>query len=100
NSELSLRHSRLVARDLAARTSEPSAFTTAAFERVLSRGPTAAETAECLSFLQQQTARHALAHGLPATDNSGSIPAANPSLRAKENLVHVLLNHHEFVTVR
>jgi len=26
--------------------------------------------------------------------------AQDPALRARENLIHVLLNHHEFVTVR
>jgi hypothetical protein len=29
-----------------------------------------------------------------------AVPAASPDLRARENLVHVLMNHHEFVTVR
>jgi hypothetical protein len=28
------------------------------------------------------------------------LPASDPALRARENLVHVLLNHHEFVTIR
>jgi hypothetical protein len=27
-------------------------------------------------------------------------PAAEPNLRARENLVHVLMNHNEFVTIR
>ena len=27
-------------------------------------------------------------------------PAADPRLRARENLVHVLLNHNDFVTIR
>ena len=27
-------------------------------------------------------------------------PAADPALRAREDLIHVLMNHHEFVTVR
>jgi hypothetical protein len=27
-------------------------------------------------------------------------PALDPHLRACENLVHVLMNHHDFVTIR
>ena len=27
-------------------------------------------------------------------------PSAEPALRARENLVHVLMNHHDFVTIR
>jgi hypothetical protein len=30
----------------------------------------------------------------------GSQPSADPTQRARENLVHALMNHHEFVTVR
>ena len=31
---------------------------------------------------------------------TGATPATEPSLRARERLVHVLMNHHEFVTIR
>ncbi len=27
-------------------------------------------------------------------------PSADPALRARENLVHVLLNHNDFLTIR
>jgi hypothetical protein len=27
-------------------------------------------------------------------------PSADPAMRARENLIHVLLNHNEFVTIR
>jgi hypothetical protein len=47
-----------------------------AFERVLSRAPTGEETATCVEFLR------------------GRGP------RGRENLVHVLYNHHEFATLR
>ena len=33
-------------------------------------------------------------------DRDGALPASAPELRARENLVQVLLNHHEFVTIR
>ncbi len=86
NSELARRHARLLARDLAARAGlDPASFVTAAFEQVLSRAPTSAELSECVTFLRERAAR-------PRT--------ADPALRARESLVHVLLNHHEFVTIR
>jgi hypothetical protein len=98
NSELTIRLGRLLARDLAKAHAEPSAFVIAAFERVLSRPPSQTEIAECISYLNEQ------AKSLPASkaalDAEGRAPAADPTLRAREGLVHVLLNHHEFVTVR
>ena len=30
----------------------------------------------------------------------GSIPATEPAVRARENLIHALLNHSDFITVR
>jgi hypothetical protein len=101
NSELTLRHARLLARQLSLKAdSDPAAFVTAAFERVLSRPPTAEETAECVAFLKQQAQRYSENQGKPAgTDKDGKTPAADPALRARENLVHVLMNHHDFVTV-
>jgi hypothetical protein len=101
NSELALRMSRIAARDLNARHKDDALFVAAAYERVLSRSPTDAEKAECVSFLKEQTARHAAAKTAPAPlDAEGKAPAADPALRARENLLHVLVNHHEFVTVR
>jgi hypothetical protein len=58
-------------------SSGPAAFVAAAFETVLSRPPSAPEREECARFL-----------------------AAGDSPRARSTLIHVLLNHHEFVTIR
>ena len=78
NSELSLRMARQARSALSDQvTSDSSAFVTAAFEQVLSRPPTDAERAECLRYLGD-----------------------GPRLRRRESLVHVLLNHHDFVTIR
>jgi Protein of unknown function (DUF1553) len=99
NSELTLRHARLLARDLVTKSGmDAIAFTGMAFERVLSRRPTSEEITECVTFLTEQAARHP--PGKPAADADGKTPASDPALRARENLVHVLMNHHEFVTVR
>ncbi len=102
NSELVTQHARLIARALATKTGDdPAAFTVAAFDRVLSRPPTADETAECVAFLREQTRRHAEAKAAPAQpDADGAAPASDPALRARENLVQVLFNHNDFVTVR
>jgi hypothetical protein len=75
----------------------------AAFERVLSRTPTRDELVECVSFLQhrERSAPTSAATALAApADSEGKSPAASPALRARENLVHVLMNHHDFVMIR
>jgi hypothetical protein len=102
NSEVTLRHARILARTLAKSVSDPAAFTTAAFERVLSRSPTESELAECVTFLRQQTERHSTDKTTPAggDDLDGKMPSLDAALRARENLIHVLLNHHDFVTIR
>jgi hypothetical protein len=102
NSELVVQHARLTARALAAKAGDdPAAFVSAAFERVLARPATAEETAECVAFLKEQTERHAAAKAPPAPpDADGKAPASDPALRARENLVQVLFNHNDFVTVR
>jgi len=102
NSELSIRMARLVARDLAAKNGvDVAGFIAAAFRRVLSRSPMPDEVTECACFVLQQTALHSEKQTKPtATDAEGRIPSHDPAIRARENLVQVLLNHHEFVTVR
>jgi hypothetical protein len=79
-----------------------TAFVTAAFERVLARPPSRAELAECLAFLDEQARRLAApAPGAATADpKDTSRPAADPALRARENLVLVLFNHNDFVTIR
>ena len=100
NSELARRHARLLARDLAAQVGpDPAAFVTAAFEQVLSRTPTAAETAECVAFLRQRGAQAPGGQPAAAAGADGRTPSSDPALRARESLVHVLFNHHDFVTI-
>ncbi len=78
NSELSLRTARRVAQLLCKQSgSDSSGFITAAFEQILSRPPTDAERAECLRYLN-----------------------GDDLARRRASLVHVLLNHHDFVTMR
>jgi hypothetical protein len=76
NSTLALDGADLLAKKLSVE-GDFAGFITAAFETVLSRPPTPREREECARFLS---------------------PTDSP--RARGNLVHVLLNHHEFVTIR
>ena len=103
NSELALVQSRLLARSLA-RTAgaDDSRFIQEAFLRVLARPATPAEFRECLAFLAEQSKRPGAqqASGTTAAPTDGSKPSADPVLRARENLVLVLLNHNDFVTIR
>ena len=76
-------------------------FVVAVFEEILSRAPTPAESARCGDFLETHSrllAETKQGPTLPAT--AGAITIASPTLRARENLVLVLLNHNDFVTVR
>ena len=107
NSSLSLTQSRRLARRLDKETSAAkapdAAFVRAAFEQVLSRPATKEEIAACREFLDDQAAR--LADPSKLTPFTGGAkpklaPSGDPRLRARENLVHVLLNHNDFVTVR
>jgi hypothetical protein len=88
NSTLTRQQAKVLGRSLSAKHSEPAAFTVAAFETMLTRAPTQAELTECLGFLKEQERR------------SREHREADPELRARESLVHVLFNHHEFVTIR
>jgi hypothetical protein len=61
-----------------------SRFIAAAFQRVLGRGPTQAERVACRRFLDDPAP-------FTPSDATGS---------ARASLVHVLINHNDFVTVR
>ncbi|HVE42044.1 MAG TPA: DUF1553 domain-containing protein [Planctomycetota bacterium] len=77
NSAIALDGADVLAKKLSEKETEPAAFVSAAFETVLSRAPSEREREECATFL-----------------------SAGDSLRGRSNLIHVLLNHHEFVTIR
>src|SRR5262249_4786996 len=67
-----------------------AAFVVSAFERILGRSPTRAEQSECAAGLAR------LAGALAAEGSAGRTPEA----RARAALVHVLLNHNDFVMIR
>jgi hypothetical protein len=81
----------------------PQQYVIAAFEQVLCRRPAAAELAACTRFLDDQAERFANPGRLttfPGDAPATVRPAADPQLRAREHLVHVLLSHNDFVTIR
>ena len=108
NSALAIDQSRILAEQLSQEVGEASdptvnqAFIKAAFEQILTQSPTAAETAACEKFLQQNTqlVQSAPTDVFPAGGQSKRAPSTVPHQRARENLVHVLLSHHLFVTIR
>jgi hypothetical protein len=100
NSEVAIKHARILARSIAAKSRDPEAFAVAAYEHVLSRRPTSAERGECVAFLADQTKAFQAGKLTGGNVPDGSQPSNEPLQRAFENLVHALLNHHEFVTIR
>lgn len=70
----------------------PSRFVRIAFLQVLNREPREPEVLASLKFLMEQAQR------LSALD--GTSPGLVPAERARENLLHALMNHNDFVTLR
>jgi hypothetical protein len=101
NSELTLRHGRVLARKLWAQVSSrpdaAEAFVQAAFEQVLGRGPTPAEQKAVAGFLVRQGK---LFQGAKLVAAGPDGPSTDPAIRARENLVIALFNHNDFVTIR
>ncbi|RIK84748.1 MAG: multidrug transporter [Planctomycetota bacterium] len=79
-------------------------FIAAAFRHVLAREATPEEMQTCAEFLDAQTRLFAenRARLTAVAQTAGDLekPSGEPELRARENLVHALLNHHDFVTQR
>jgi Protein of unknown function (DUF1553)/Protein of unknown function (DUF1549)/Planctomycete cytochrome C len=69
-----------------------SRFVRMAFLQVLNREPLTSEMLASQSFLREQSSRLA-----PSDSNASTF---DPTTRARENLVHALMNHNDFVTVR
>lgn len=69
-----------------------SCFVQIAFLQVLNREPRDEELTASLKFLEQQASR--------LMEFDGSSPGLVPAERARENLLHALMNHNDFVTIR
>ena len=102
NSKLSRAVARALARKLGEKTPAP-AFIDAAFETVLGRPASAGERNESERFLAQQAELFRDPAKLTAFRGGAASevpPATDPAVRAREDLVHVLFSHNEFVVIR
>ena len=88
NSQISVEKARVLAAKIGVGTA-PEAFVRSAFETILGRPPSGEELALGVRFLAKQ----------PALLAAWQV-SAPASARARENFVHVLLNHNDFVTIR
>jgi hypothetical protein len=103
NSVLVQAQARNLARKLAEKKALAEVFIQAAFDHILGRAPTAEEAKLCQQFLTQQVDLLRDPKNLSGFQGgaAGPVPpSSDPQLRARENLIHVLFNHNEFVTVR
>jgi hypothetical protein len=103
NSDLELRQGRLLAHKLGRSTDSEATFIRLAFEQVLGRLPSPAEQKASASFLARQVRlfeqqKTEIQAASKAAGSDG--PSPEPAMRARENLLHALLNHNDFVTVR
>jgi mono/diheme cytochrome c family protein len=95
--------SRLIAKSLSARYSGDDEFVRAAFSTIVGAPPVAAELVESRKFLASQSALLAQPERLIRFAELAEAripPAADSRQRAREDLVHALMNHNEFITVR
>jgi len=105
NSELALAQARLLARELSSvAEGDSTRFAALAFRRILARRPSRDESRLCADFLSQRAERAETPNEsklMPASLNVDEKKASiDPAQRARENLVLVLMNHNDFVTVR
>ncbi len=103
NSRLTFEASRKLAADLNQAGSSPSEFIRNSFLKILSREPTELEATTCEQFLTSQSTLLENKESLTtvSANTKAKLDAADsPALRARENLIHVLLNHNDFISVR
>jgi hypothetical protein len=95
--------SRMIAKSLSAKYSADDEFIRAAFNTILGAPPAALELAESRKFLASQSALLAQPEHLTRFGEIADAriaPATDSRQRAREDLVHALMNHNEFITVR
>jgi len=109
NSTLTLSQARVLAKKISESLADASAairnreFVERAFIRILCRPPAQDELQTCLQFLEEQSAALSQTTSLTSFSSGPAAtasPASDSMQRARENLVHVLFNHNDFVTVR
>ena len=99
NSELTITQARRLVRYWKGEPLEDaSSFAKAMFEHILSRPATNDEVTTCVQFLSECGNRSVEVEVASKLDDLNR-PSAEAGTRAREQLVHVLLNHHEFVSI-
>jgi len=90
------------ARMLASQLAGEDNFVAVAFETILSRHPTSAELQRCKNYLDDNAKQVKQDSESPFPDGgtAKTTPSKDPAMRAKENLLHVLFLHNDFVTIR
>jgi hypothetical protein len=74
------------------------AFIGAAYRRILARPPGPGELRECRDFLARTGADASTP--TPVVNRAGAIATPAEDLRQRQNLILVLFNHNDFITVR
>ena len=98
NSELTQAQAKSLAERLAAEAgADDEAFIRAAYARVLARAPRSEEVTTCAEYLSGKAPARPELGSSGATQVANSAPNAS---RLRENLIRVLFNHHDFVTIR
>ena len=103
NSELSLTQSRRLAGKLSKDFADDISFIKASFEQVLSRAVGEKEVKISSDFLAAREQAYQADDKASANDQDsqdGNHPSTDPRQHARENLVHALFNHHDFVTIK
>ncbi len=104
NSSLAINQARSLAGQLSNEFGDSDElFVRAAFQQLLSRQPTPSETSACLLFLERHRTLLADSKNMTAFPTGGSKtvpPSSDPGQRVRENLIHILFNHNDFVTIR
>ena len=99
NSKLSFAVAGLMAGHLGGASPPAAAFVARAFEAVLDRPPSAEELRLSQQYLEREEDRFRDPEK-PAWGSGADPAASSPVLRARVDLVHALLNHNDFVTIR
>ena len=92
-----------LARECGGQKEHDGDFVRAAYGRILGRDPSGEETGVLLGFLAKQQSLLADPGVLKKFSRGGTSkipPSGDPVQRARENLVHALFNHNEFITIR
>jgi Protein of unknown function (DUF1553)/Protein of unknown function (DUF1549) len=99
NSELTITQARRLVRYWkGAAIEDDSEYARVLFEHILSRRPTEQEVLTCVQFLKENATRKSTVE-CAAKSADLTKPSPDSVTRAREQLAHVLMNHHEFVSI-